>query len=480
MILKNKAMDSLHILGLTLIVLIAFNGCLKMGPDYQRPDIGITVPESFQHQQAVPEQRKQQSFNDKWWQVFGDPELDRLVERALQNNLDIKIASARILEIRSQFRKSWADRFPALNLQGQGARQKQEQNVMIPHRTNQYALSLPASFELDLWGLFSRLNEAARADLLQTEYIRNTVIQSIVAETIALYLQIESYERQIQIVKKNINSLEYSLRLVERRYKRGLAIILELRQARRTLARAKAVLPNLRQSLSLAQQRLNVLLGQYPRSASARAQPDDYFTHLAPVPAGLPSDLLLRRPDIQAAEAKLQILNAMVGAAKAGRFPHIRLTANLGYSSDELSRLFNPENELWDIAMNLSQPLFNAGKLKADQRIAEARYQQGVEEYIKTVLNAFSEVEGALVTRREQLERRTLVLDFLTESRATQQMAESRYESGLVDYLTVLEAQQTRFQAEQDLALVELAILTNRVTLHRVLGGGWANEEKSD
>ncbi len=478
--LNNKTADLTQrfqsICSRVVLVVIFFSGCLKMGPDYQKPDIGLAIPESFQHEQTVSEKPQ---LNDKWWQVFGDPELDQLVEKVIKNNLDIQMATHRILEIRSQFIKSRADRFPAFTLQGQGARQKQAQYSMMPHRMTQYTLSLPASFELDLWGLFARLSEAARADLLKTEQMRHTVTQGVVAETIALYLQIESFERQLEIVKKNITSLEHSLRLVESRYKRGLAIILELRQARRSLARARAALPNLRQSLNLAQQKLNVLCGQYPRSASARSQPDDYFKHLAPVPAGLPANLLRRRPDIQAAEAKLQTLNAMVGAAKAGRFPHIRLTARFGYSSDELSRLFTPQNELWDIAMDLSQPLFDAGKLKADQRKAEARYKQGVADYIKTVLTAFSEVEGALVTRQEQLERRELVLDFLTESRATQQIAESRYERGLVDYLTVLESQQTRFQAEQDLALVELAILTNRVTLHRVLGGGWAQGQKT-
>ena len=192
------------------------------------------------------------------------------------------------------------------------------------------------------------------------------------------------------------------------------------------------------------------------------------------MPPGLPSDLLLRRADIKAAEANLRALNARVGAGKANRFPRITLTGSFGYSSDELDQLLQHQSKLWNMATGIVQPLFDAGKLKAGQRAAEARYEQGVAEYAKTVLTAFSEVERAFLTRKEQIERRERTLSFLVEARATQRVAESRYRRGLVDYLTVLEAQQTRFKAEENLVLVDLAILTNRVALHRALGGGWA------
>jgi multidrug efflux system outer membrane protein len=166
-------------------------------------------------------------------------------------------------------------------------------------------------------------------------------------------------------------------------------------------------------------------------------------------------------------------LNAQVGVSKASRFPRITLTGAYGYSRDELHGLFSPESELWNIALGITQPLFDAGKLKAGQRADEARYQQGVAEYAKSILNAFAEVESAFLTREEQLKRRDHIVRFVKDARATQRIAESRYERGLVDYITVLDAQQTRFEAERDLLEVDLAILTNRVTLHRALGGGW-------
>jgi multidrug efflux system outer membrane protein len=167
-------------------------------------------------------------------------------------------------------------------------------------------------------------------------------------------------------------------------------------------------------------------------------------------------------------------LNALVGVAKASRFPRIVLTGTYGYTSEDLDRLFKPENELWNIALGITQPLFDAGKLQAGQRAAEARYQQGVVAYAKTVLTAFAEVEGTFLTREEQLKRRDYVVKFLLEAREAQRIAESRYEKGLVDFLTVLDTQRTRFQAESDLVEVDFVLLNNRVNLHRALGGGWA------
>ncbi len=417
---------------------------------------------------------------DRWWQVFGDPELDQLVEEVLRNNLDIKQATARILEVRSQFVGARAERFPTANLQGQAQRQRQPQTAFGPgfasnKETETYTLSLPVSFELDLWGRLARSQEAAVADLLRAQENRLIVAQTVVAETASLYLQIESLERRMQIAEQSVENYRRSLRLVKSRYERGLTSILDLRRARRALARSEAAIPLLRQDLGITQQKLAVLLGRYPKTHSPRSQPGQYFERLAPVPPGLPSDLLLRRPDIRAAEAALLALNARVGVAKASRFPRIALTGSFGYSSTELDRLFRPESEMWTLAAGVVQPLFDAGRLKAGQRATQARYQQGVVQYAKAVLRAFAEVEGALLTRKEQLERRERVMNFLVEARSTQEIAEHRYERGLVDYLAVLESQLTRFTAEEDLVLVDLAILTNRVTLHRALGGSWAD-----
>lgn len=457
-------------------------GCVRMGPDYERPDLKIQMPQAHQHGVGKPSGME---IRDEWWEEFGDETLNRLVRRVLERNLDIQKAAARFLEVRARLVQTRADRFPELNLQGQAQRQRRTTTAILPTlagvvtRQNRetidtHSLSLPAAFELDLWGRLSRADEAARADLLQAAESQWTVAQSVVAEAISLYLQAEAFERRIGIAGDSIDTYRKSLQLVEARYERGLTSILDVRQARRLLAQAEASLPGLRQELGTVQQRLGVLAGAYPKTSPPRHHPENYFQSLEPVPTGLPSDLLKRRPDVRAAEANLKALNARVGVAKASRFPRINLTGSFGYSSGDLSLLFEPESELWNLAAGIVQPLFDGGRLKAAQRGAEARYLQGVAEYAKTLLTAFSEVEGALLTRKEQLERRARVLDFLNEARATQEVAENRYRRGLVDFLTVLEATQTRFQAEENLVLLDLAILTNRVSLYRALGGGWA------
>jgi multidrug efflux system outer membrane protein len=445
---------------------------MKAGPDFKRPDAGIEMRGSYQH---APAKAAIAVPKDRWWEVFNSRELNELVDEVLKNNLDIKAACARILELKAQFVQTRADRFPDLNLEGKAQRQSRGET----QKTTTYNLSMVTSFELDLWGRLARSEEAARADLMQAEENRRTVTQTMVAETISLYLKMESLERRIQITTESIENYRRSLTLIETRYRRGLTTILDVTQARRSLAQAEASLPSLHQELGLTQQKMAVLLGRYPETKSPRLQPEDYFKRLAPVPAGLPSDILMSRPDIRAAEAGLMALNAQVGVAKGSRFPRITITGSFGYSSEELSDLFRPESRLWNLAMGIVQPLFDAGKLKAVQKAAQARYQKGVIEYAKTVLTAFSEVEGALLTRREQLKRRDRTVKFLKEARATQEISENRYLRGLVNYLPVLDAQQARFQAEENLVLVDLEILNNRVTLHRALGGGWGGRLKS-
>jgi multidrug efflux system outer membrane protein len=467
--------------------LVGAAGCASLGPEYQRPELGASVPRAWLQ---GPEGSGERGAQERWWEAFGRPALDRLVQDVLERNLDIREAAARVLEVRARLTSSRAERFPRVDLEAGARRQRQTVTTTVPTlqgpireerraTVDSHNLSLPASFELDLWGRLARAEEAALQDLLQAEENRRTVIQGAVAEAVSLYLQTEALERRLHITRGRIENYEQSLALVERRYEHGLTSILDVRQARRSLARAQALLPPIRQDLGKARHALSVLAGRYPEAGDPGAPSEIAFRRMAPVPAGVPSDLLERRPDIRAAEASLRASNARVGEALASRFPRISLTGSFGYSSETLNRLLEPESELWNIAMGVAYPLFDAGRLKASQRAAEARYRQGAAAYARTVLGAFAEVEDALLTRREQLERRKRVLEFLEEARVTQEVAESRYRRGLVDYLNVLEAVQTRYQAEEDVVLVDLAIATNRVALHRALGGGWPSSAET-
>ncbi len=454
---------------------LVLSSCIDLGPDYRRPDLGIETPQSYEY---TPTDAKTLVIEDRWWEVFGDRELNQYVEQALKNNWDIKQAAARVLEARAQYVRIRADRFPTVDVSGvKDRRAVSGGEFSDSFITDRYDLNAPASYEVDLWSKLKKASEAAWADILQEEEARRSVAQTVVAETISLYLDMEAVERRLQIAEQSIKAFRESLQFVETRYRRGLTSALDVRQARRVLAEAETIVPQLEQELGIIQQQLYVLLGRYPETRAPRTQPEDYYKQLAPVPPGLPSDLLWQRPDLRAAEAELKSLNELVGVAKANRFPRITLTGSYGWSSDELDSLLAGDNIVWNITYGIVQPVFNAGRLKAGQRAAEARYQQGVARYVQTVLDAFAEVEQALLTRETQLDRRVRELRFLEEARATQRVAQNRYIRGLVIYLDVLNAQITRYQAEDSLVQVDLALYRNRVALHRALGGGWGQPE---
>jgi len=467
---------SFSLFSLAFILFTGLNGCINLGPDYQRPDLDIEIPESYQNDRS--EQTVGPVIEDRWWQDFGDPELDVLVEEVLKRNWDLKQAAARIIAGRAQYVQVSADRWPQVGFNYDWDKRRfGGVNVGRGQTITTHQLTFPALFEIDLWSRLAKASKAAWDDILVDEENRRTVAQTLVAETINLYLQIEAAERRLQIADQSIKAFERSLQFVETRYRRGLTSVLDVRQARRILAGAETRVPELQQQLGILQQQLSVLLGRYPETRPARPQPADYYRRPDPVPTGLPSKLLLRRPDIRAAEARLEALTQRIGAAKAARFPAITLTGSYGWNADGKDRLFKSDSVIWNFTRGVVQPLMDAGRLKARQRGVEAQYRQAVSDYADTVLNAFAEVEGALLTRKKQLERRQREVKFLEEARATQRVAQNRYIKGLSEYLDVLDAQQTRFTAEDNLALVDLNILTNRVNLHRALGGSWAVPE---
>lgn len=461
----------IHVFWLTLSILMV--GCFNLTPDYQSPDLNTAVPPTYEQ---TPVELTLPLIEDQWWQAFNDPKLSRLVDEALQNNWDLKQAAARVLEVRALYIQTRADLFPNIDIDALAERRRfGGGNIERAPTLNNYELSAPATFEIDLWSKLTSQTRAAWLDLLTEEENRRTIAQSVVAETISLYLQTEFFERRLQIAYQTVDTFERSLEFVNIRYRRGLTSELDVRQARRVLAEAQGLIPEIKQDLGTTQQQLAILIGRYPTTDPPRQQPDDYYKQLPPVPPGMPSELLLRRPDIRAAENRLKALNERVGAAIADRFPAITILGNYGWRNDEFNNLFDHISNIWNLTGTVTQPIFDAGRLKARQRAAEARFQQGVADYANTVLAAFSEVEGALLTRKRQLERRQWVNDFLSEARATQRVAQNRYIRGLVDYLDVLDAQRTRFQAEDDLVQVDLTLLTNRVSLYRALGGNWAD-----
>lgn len=451
-------------------------GCMNMGPDYRRPDLPLEIPSAFQH--GTSGFKPHAVLFAKWWTLFHDPRLNRLVEEVINRNWDIKAATERLDEVLAGLAIKRADRFPTLHLEGAYERRKRPIIGIMPGkvftiRTDSYTLALPASYEIDLWGRLKKAEEAARARLLEAEEARLVILHGVVAEAVALYFKAKAIGMRLEVARGRVKGYEEELNIIEKRYGRGLVSLLDITRVKRNLARARAAVASLRLELGSAQQELAVLAGRYPYTSETGHKEQKRLPLPDPLPPGLPSELLMRRPDVRRAEARLKALNALVGVAKASRFPRITLTGSFGYTSDALSRLFEPTSELWSLAAGIFQPLFDASRLKASQRMAEARYRQGVIEYAKTVLRAFKEVEQALLIEEELMKKRAGLLEFLNQAELAETLAQRRYRRGLGDFLAVLEARQRRYEAQEELILVELAIVTNRVALHRALGGAW-------
>lgn len=451
-------------------------GCMRLGPDYKEPDPGVRVPEGFLS--AGEAETAGYASMDRWWEDFGDKELNHAVTSAVENNPEVAEAAAGVMEARAVLGQTGADRLPSVDFEARASRQeKSEINPLTNNKetvvTDTFSLSIPASFELDLWGRLARASQAARAELLAAEENRRTVVQSLIAETVNLYFQIRSLDLQIELTRDLVKSNQQHLELVKDRYRRGLASMLDVRQARRSLARAEAELPSLVESRGKAWHSFSILQGRYPENNESGDSGSRDFQMPEPVPAGLPSELLAMRPDIRAAEALLEAASARIGVARANRFPQISLTGSFGYTSDELSGLFEPENRLWQIAAGGIQPVFDAGRRAAAERAARARYEKQSAVYARTLLKAFGEVEDALFARQQLIERRSLLEELVSESEATLEIAMDRYKRGLSGYLNVLDARQNLYRSELDLVQVQYAIYSNRVKLHRALGGGW-------
>ncbi len=467
-------MKQCAIIFILILMTIAAWGCMKAGPDYARPEADFFVPEAYEHAAHTGEYLP----GGKWWEAFNDDRLNEIVARVLVSNHDIRQAAANVLEARALLDQVDADRYPQIGAAAQASRRQQTITNPITGQaesvqTSQFSLSVPASFEIDLWGRLARASEAGRAELMATELNRRTIIHSVIAETVTRYLEIRAIEAQIRITEKMVETSRMHLELVENRYERGLAPVMELHQAKRALARIQSRLPALRRTAGLSRQALSILQGAYPDNADEAVRQAYSFEMLDPVPEGLPAALLTRRPDIMAAEARLEAASARIGQAKAARFPRFSLTGAFGYASDSLSSFFTPQNEIWNIAVEGLQPIYDAGKRAAGQRAAEARFQAQSMAYARTVLTAFGEVEGALLTRREQMEQRAHLAIFLEQAALTEKNVEDRYRRGLIDYSGFLDALQARFQAQMEMVEIESAIYANRVRLHRALGGGW-------
>lgn len=475
-----------------LLVCAAFlslAGC-AVGPDAARPEFAAPLPERWSAETTPSPPGLTQTLaadgeNWRWWEAFGDPVLDELVIEALAHNNDLEAATGRVLEARAQLGGSTSALLPTLELGASAARSKTSTGLTFPGYSpysNNYAVTGTVRWEADLWGRLRRGREAGVATLLASQEDRRGLAQSLIANVTLTWLQVKELQLQTALNKRTVASYQENLNTVSDRYRRGLVSSLDLRLAQQNLAAAQAAGPPLRQELVAARRRLEILAGRYPAgdilqdAATAPAMPRP----LGPVPAGLPSELLERRPDLLAAEARLHAASAGVGQAKAALYPRLSLTAEGGSKTRELADLFTDPTEVWSLVGNLFMPLINRGATQAQIKAAEARTKQAVAAYRSTVLAAFAEVENALDQDRNLTLQEEFLVDSVNQARQSLALAEDRYSRGLDNLLVTLDTQRRLNTAESQLLGVQRARRAARVNLILALGGPWNADETNE
>jgi multidrug efflux system outer membrane protein len=451
---------------------LAVAGCM-VGPDYQRP--AIDLPGAFPG--AGPADAASEMIQSDWWRLFGDPVLDDLVDTALEGNTDVEQAVARIEEADANLRAVNSALFPQINLLGDSTRTAYSNRVALPAPAgtasvrNDLQLTLSSSFEIDFWGKLRRATEAARAQALSTRYAREVVTLSIAALTAQTYFSLRSLDAQIASTRATLRTREDTLTIVRRRAEAGLSSDLELRQAEGARSDAAFQLNDFLRQRALGEHLLATLTGKLDLAIP----PGDLDELPVPAlpPAGLPSALLERRPDIRQAEQDLVSANAQIGVAKAQLFPTITLTGDFGGESKALAGLFTIPGRIWTLGAGISAPIFEGGKLLALVDVQRARQQESVANYRKTIQTAFREVADALTNVRQYAVLENDAQASVDAARGALRLANQRYVSGYTGFLDVLDSQRSVNLAELALIRTRQNLLSAGVDLMRALGGGW-------
>jgi multidrug efflux system outer membrane protein len=486
-ILRNR---STKFLSLFLVLSAVLTGC-AVGPNYKRPAVNVptayrqpdydaatTKPANASNQIASAGTAKAPNAaaslgEEKWWEVFQDKELQGLIRTALKNNYDVRIAAARVLQAQAQLGITRADQLPSVSVGGNVSSQQSSQSGPIPSfEIARGELDASAAWNLDFWGRYRRATEAARANLLANEWAQKEVMSTLVASVAADYFLLRQLDLELEISKRTLNSRKDSLQLTQTLEQHGINSLLDVRQSEQLVYTAAAEIPDFERQITQEENAISILLGNnpgdVPRGLRLTEQP-----HAPEVPAGLPSALLERRPDILQAEANLIAANAQIGVARAAYFPQISLTGSAGYQSTALTNLFTGPAGIWNLVGSFSQPIFQGGRLKSNVRLAEAQRDQLLLTYQQTIQGAFRDVSNALVAYRKNQEFRMQQEHLVEAAQDAARLSEVRFKAGTTDYLEVLTNNTNYFSAELTLAQAQGNELTALVQLYQALGGGW-------
>jgi outer membrane protein, multidrug efflux system len=469
----NKAARLFSVAALAVVLA----GC-TVGPKYNRP--AVTAPPTFRGDPATTPDHA--SLADaKWFEVFKDQQLQELVRTALTNNHDLREAVVRVQAARASLGITRADQLPTISAGGDITTTRFAANGSFPlagdiEQTRTYGtvgLNL-LSFELDIWGRLRRATEAARADLLATEENRKAVITVLVSDVATAYFNLLELDSELDTAKRTLTSRENSLKLIQNRERTGLASTLEVRQGEQLVQVAAQAVPAIEQRIAQTENQLRLLLGDNP-GPIARSRPLTQQEQPPAIPAGLPSSLLERRPDIRAAEQNLIASNARIGVARASFFPQISLTGLFGFQSSQLDSLFTKSNRTWQFTPQLAQPIFTGGRLKSNLELAKAEQRLAVIQYDRSIRTAFREVSDNLIQYEKVRDIRGRQESLVATLQDRSRLSYVRYRGGVDTLLNALDADRDLFDAELRLAQLRRDELVTVVQLYRALGGGWQN-----
>lgn len=474
-----------------LLAALLLAGC-AVGPDYQRPELDLpldwrglpaTAPASNLASTSTTTTRAADGLGERWWSIYADPVLDRMIDEALLYNADAAVATARVLEARALAKLTDADLYPSVSAGFSGNRTKSSELgtfpiTGLPRTQSSYRATLDASYEVDLWGKYRRGSEAARADLFAAESAKESVRLSLTAQVAQQYFALIAADAQTLVEQRTLASRTETLNLFTKRVDAGTLSEYDLHQAEAAQATTRAQLARALQAQDRAESALAILLGRSPRDVMSGQMERASSNSLVAVteiviPAGLPSDLLLRRPDLKEAEQKLIAANARIGAARAQYFPSIGLTAYLGGESVDFSKLFTGPAGIFQFAASITQPIWNAGRISAGVEVSEARRDQALAEYQKAVASAFKDVRDALAAQkaaRETLDAETVRAAALEKAL---KQARLRFDAGIASLLDVLDVERNLLIAELTRIDSERAHKAALADTFKALGGGW-------
>ena len=451
------------------VLLLTFCAC-KVGPNYKRPT--VTLPDQYRGlaPEAVPAQASAETFGDmKWWTVFQDKTLEDLIREALTNNYDVRIAATRVVEAQAALGITRADQFPQLS--ASGGIQQIKNNIFKGGPTFDY-VSVQASYIIDFWGQYRRATEAARANLVATQYAGDVVRTTLVSDIASAYFNLRQYDLQLEYSQKTLAGDKEMLNLNTVKFKGGESAETDVLQAQLLVQQAEAQIISLQQSIEQTENAISILLGRNPgpiaRGINLTEQP-----HMPQVPAGLPSALLLRRPDVHQAEMSLVSANANVGVAKAAFFPQFALTGQYGMQSTSITSFLEGPAQFWQIGGQVLQPIFEGGRIRSNYNLAWAKRDEAELSYKQSVQNAMADVSNSLVGYAQSQKYRAKIQEQTDTYFETARLANVRFTGGATSFLEVLVTQQQYFVSELALAGAWNSELQNYVQLYRALGGGW-------